>query len=68
VTAVIQEKLVLRIELSDDSHPLESRHRGDAAPIECDRLIGAAREFGPLRLADVSAAPLPKPEPDEHGA
>jgi hypothetical protein len=68
VAAVIQEKLVLRIELADDGHPLESRYCIDAASIECDRLIGAAGEFGPLRLAGVSAAPLPKPKPDEHGA
>jgi len=68
VSAVIQEKLVLRIELSDDSHPLKSRYRSHAARIECDRLIGTAGEFGPLRLAGVSAAPLPKPQPDEHGA
>lgn len=59
---------MLRLELSDDGHPLESRYRIDAASIERDRLIGAAGEFGPLRLADVSAAPLPKPEPYEHSA
>jgi hypothetical protein len=66
--AVIQEKLMLAVELSDHGHSLEPLHRVDATRVERNLLVSAASEFGPLRLTGIAAIPLPKPEPDEQRA
>ncbi len=56
------------VEVSNDSHPLESPYRVDPARPKRNGLIGTAGKFGPLRLARVASVPLPEPEPDEHHA
>ena len=68
MSAVIQEKLVLRVKLSDDRHPLKSLDRIEPTRVERNRFIGAPGERRPLCLAGVSPVPLPEPQPDEERA
>jgi hypothetical protein len=68
VSAIVEQELVLWIVPAHHAQALVAFDVTDSSRAQWEYLVGASREFIPLRLPCIATVPLPIPKPYEQGA